>query len=581
MASTVALFSALSGLNAHARSLDVIGNNIANVNTTAFKSSRAVFADLFSRTISGATPPTETSGGTNPSQVGFGVRIAATQRDMGTGTISPTGNVRDLAIDGNGFFIVERNGDERFTRAGNFQFDADQNLVTVDGDRVLGYGVDAGFTVQSGALVPLNIPLGQLRVAEATSEVRLTGNLNASGALPVGGSVLDLGATPTSGFGLITGATVPPTAPNVLETTSLLTEIADPADPDAPLFAQGQQFTIEGARKGNLTLPTERLAITAATTVADLMAFIAAVLGIVEGDANPDGLTPGVALDPLTGRLSITGNTGSVHDLEIEPTDFVVRTESGAFLRFPMSIEKLASASGESVRTTTVAFDSLGQAVELDVALVLIGRGDTGTLWRYDVSSADDSNLGIAITSGVIAFDTRGQLMTTEPVQVLLDRSGTGAATPLAISLGFAGAEGGITALADQTSRIAASYRDGAPMGTLEEFGIDRDGVIYGAFSNTMVRPLGQLALAVFTNPEGLSAMGGNLYRPGANSGPPAVTTPGMLGSGAVVAGALELSNVDIGREFINMVLASTGYNASSRVIQTTNDLLDRLLAIR
>src|SRR3954447_1170679 len=100
MASTTALFSALSGLNANARNLDVIGNNIANVNTTAFKSSRLVFAPLFSRTLSAGSEPTSTSGGTNPLQIGLGVSVAATQRNFTSGSVSSTGDQRDLAIQG-------------------------------------------------------------------------------------------------------------------------------------------------------------------------------------------------------------------------------------------------------------------------------------------------------------------------------------------------------------------------------------------------------------------------------------------------------------------------------------------------
>src|SRR5207248_6536886 len=108
MASTTALYSGLSGLTANARNLDVIGNNIANANTTAFKSSRMLFATQFSRNLSEGTAPSTFTGGSNPSQIGLGVAIAGTQRDFTTGSLSTTGDQRDLAIDGNGFCIVKR-----------------------------------------------------------------------------------------------------------------------------------------------------------------------------------------------------------------------------------------------------------------------------------------------------------------------------------------------------------------------------------------------------------------------------------------------------------------------------------------
>lgn len=583
MASTVALFTGLSGLNANARSLDVIGNNIANVGTTAFKSSRVVFADLFSRVLSAGTPPSQTSGGTNPSQVGFGVKVAGTQRDMTGGTISATGNPRDMAIEGNGFFFVDRGGEQRFTRAGNFQFDAEQNLTTISGDKVLGYGVDSTFTLQPGTLAPINIPIGQLTIAEPTTTVRVTGNLNASGSPATRGSVLRLGATSTAGFGVIAGATVPPTAPNVLETTSLLTEIEDPLNPGSgtPAFAAGQSIQLSGARKGDQTLPDASLVIDAATTVADLMTFFAQALGLrTGGGANPDGNTPGMTLDPLTGEFALVGNTGLANDLDLELTDIRLLDASGAVEGYPFDISESVEADGESVRTTTIAYDSLGNAVEFDITFTLVAADDNGVTWRYDIDSADDTDLALAVASGTLAFDTSGRLLTTTPVAVTIDRAGTGAGTPLAFSLGFQGDEGALTSLADTTSQVATTFRDGAAIGTLEDFAVDRDGTIYGAFSNTAVKVLGKVVLANFANPEGLIDLGDNLYGAGVNSGPPVQAEPGTLGAGEVVGGALETSNVDIGQEFINLVLASTGYNASSRVITTTNDLMDTLLSL-
>src|SRR5690606_11960035 len=123
MASTTALFTGLSGLTAHSRALDVIGNNIANVNTTAFKSSRTMFAPAFSRTIKIGSEPGDTAGGSNPRQVGHGVTIAGVQRDFRGGTISPTGDPRDLAIEGEGMFVVGRGEDQFYTRAGAFRRD--------------------------------------------------------------------------------------------------------------------------------------------------------------------------------------------------------------------------------------------------------------------------------------------------------------------------------------------------------------------------------------------------------------------------------------------------------------------------
>ncbi|MCC6283950.1 MAG: flagellar hook-basal body complex protein [Phycisphaerales bacterium] len=582
MASTVALFTGLSGLNAQARAIDVIGNNIANVNTTGYKSARLAFSSAISRTVSIGAPPSDTSGGTNPTQIGMGVQVSATQRDFTGGTISATGNPRDLAIDGEGFFIINRDGNTRYSRAGNFTFDSNYHLTTVSGDQVLGYPVDENYDLLVGEPTTLSIPIGQVTLAESTTEVRLAGNLNASGDVAQRGTIARLGASESGGFTLISTATVPPTAPNVLEEASLLVEIEDPLLPgsDTPLFAEGQTLTLTGARKGGQTVPSASLLIEAATTLADLMSFLEGALGIQAGAANPDGNTSGLSLDTETGELTLVGNTGASSDLDIESADLRLFDDSGTFVRAPFDLSTTAAADGESVRTTFTAFDSLGNQVEVDVTLTLVSKDGGGTTWRYDLSSADDTGTALSIGTGELSFDSSGRLSDSAPVSVSVARDGTGAESPLAFNLAFVYENGGVTALADSTSQVAAVFRDGAPIGTLESFSIGRDGIIYGSFSNTAIRPLGQVLMAVFQNKEGLVDEGGNLYRVGADSGQPTVTEPGLLGSGEIVSGALELSNVDIGREFINLVLASTGYNASSRVIRTTSDLMDELLSL-
>ncbi|GIW73670.1 MAG: hypothetical protein KatS3mg103_0192 [Phycisphaerales bacterium] len=175
MASTTALFASLSGLNTETRRLDVIGNNIANVNTTAFKASRLHQANQNPRTFSLGTEPTNQLGGTNPMQVGTGTRVAAIERSMASGTISPTGNPTDVAIDGAGFFVL-RGGEERYyTRAGAFTINENNELVTVDGHRVQGWAVNESFQIQRGPLVDLSIPLGSLTIAQATTQVRFDG----------------------------------------------------------------------------------------------------------------------------------------------------------------------------------------------------------------------------------------------------------------------------------------------------------------------------------------------------------------------------------------------------------------------
>lgn len=146
--------------------------------------------------------------------------------------------------------------------------------------------------------------------------------------------------------------------------------------------------------------------------------------------------------------------------------------------------------------------------------------------------------------------------------------------------LELSGQTAAVTSLGSVNSSLAALSQDGAPIGTLQGFSVGQDGTITGGFSNGLTRTLGQVAVANFTNAEGLIDAGGNMYLAGPNSGEPLITTPLELGTGKVIGGALELSNVDLSQEFINLILASTGYSAASRIITTTDQLMQQLLAI-
>ncbi|MCA9287661.1 MAG: flagellar hook-basal body complex protein, partial [Phycisphaerales bacterium] len=181
MASQVAMFTGLSGLNANARSLDVIGNNIANVNTTAFKSSRLMFQNVFSKTVGIGAPPSSELGGSNPFQIGLGVTIAGTQRDTSGGTVTTTGNATDLAIEGQGYFVVQRGTSQMYTRAGAFQRDASNALTTIAGDRLQGFGVDDEFNIVPGTVGDIVVPVGGLTLTQQTRNVAFSGNLNAAG----------------------------------------------------------------------------------------------------------------------------------------------------------------------------------------------------------------------------------------------------------------------------------------------------------------------------------------------------------------------------------------------------------------
>lgn len=583
MASTTALYSSMSGLSAHARALDVIGNNVANVGTTAFKADRIEFSNMFSRTLSMGSAPRDDLGGTNPYQIGMGVAVSGVQKQFTGGTISASGNARDLAIDGEGFFVVTQGTNEFYTRDGSFTKNASDELVTIAGDRVMGFGVDENHTVIPGILEPISIPLGRDSIAEATSRVDMAGNLNAAGNLPSQGSLVNLSGTATTGLRLIATAIPVPGPGNVIESLNLLTDIEDPAQAgsNTPLFAVGQTLQFKSAEKGNKTLPTQTLAISATTTLADLMTFLNDSTGLqTTVGVNPDGRTPGVTLDATTGIVSIVGNTGTTNDLKIDASDLRLLAADGTYVRAPFAVDKDASADGEAVRTSFIVYDSLGSEVAVDVTMVAESRTNAGTTWRYYIESGDDTDNNLQLATGVVNFDTAGQMLTPLPVTIDIDREQSGAVTPVSFELNFASGNGAITALADTTSQIAATFRDGSPMGTLTGFGIGSDGVITGAYSNGQTRTLGQVAMATFANNQGLVSLGENKFGVGPNSGNARVLAPNTQGAGKIVAGSLELSNVDLSGEFIKMIQVSTGYSANSRVIRTVDELMQQLLVL-
>jgi flagellar hook protein FlgE len=596
MASTTALFTGLTGLNANSRSLDVIGNNIANVNTTAYKSNRLMFSTMFNRTLSEGTPPGDVTGGTNPFQIGLGVSLAGTQRNMTAGTISATGDQRDMAIDGGGFFVVRRGDAQYYTRAGAFRQNADSTITNISGDVLQGYNIDSEFNIVRGALEPIRVPLGQLTIADSTRNVRLSGNLKSNGALPTRGASIAIGGSATAGLRAIPAASPAPGSGNVINNNTRLVDVEDPnttAGSGTPLFTAGQVIEIRNVDKGNTDptassnatsrlLSSARLTISSSTTTQELMNFYRDALGIsTTVGTNPDGSTPSVTLNPATGVISLVGNAGAANDLTIESDDVRLLASDGTTLvRYPLAHAKSAAADGESVRTSFVAFDSLGSQVNVDVTMVLQQKADTGLTWRFYVESGDGAGNAIQAATGLLSFDNDGQLNDPQPTTVTIDRSGTGAASPMTFSLSFGSTEDSLTSLERDRSEIAVGFRDGAPTGTLSSYAVGADGTVIGSFTNGLTRPLGQLAIATFSNAEGLVDNGSNLFSSGSNSGPPVVTAPGTFSAGRVVSGALELSNVDIGEEFIKMILASTGYSASSRVIRTADELMQQLLVL-
>ncbi|MDE0887929.1 MAG: flagellar hook-basal body complex protein [Phycisphaerales bacterium] len=584
MASTTALFTGLSGLTSNSRRLDVIGNNIANVNTTAFKSNRMAFTPTFSRNFSLGTAPGDNTGGSNPGQVGLGVRVGGTQRNFNNGAIGVTGLATDLAIEGDGLFIVNQSGSRFYTRAGGFIRNPENDLMTQSGAKVMGFGVDDQFNLVEGNLVELNIPVGTLTLAEQSDNVIFSGNVNASGEIASTGSTHE-----TRAFFTDPAGTTPITAATDLLTTDIY--VSDGAGGFTIAFDSsepGRSITLEGVEKGGKDLGSATFAISGSavegtdafgSTFGELISFFDEYLGTDSSAIGGSSDLGGSVEINANGQIVVVGNEGTVQALEIETGDITVNGPGGG-LGNPMVMTKTGDADGESVRTSFVVYDSLGTPLTIDLSFVLQATNPNGgTTWEFVAESNDNDANDRMLALGEVTFDSNGRFTGASNQSFSIVRT-NGATSPLSVSMDFDSGTDSITSFTDSGSNFAAVYQDGSPIGTLASFSIGEDGAISGAFTNGLTRTIGQVALAKFSNPEGLVDVGDNLFGSGPNSGTALIAKPLDFGTGRVIGGALELSNVDLSQEFIDMILASTGYSAASRVITTTDELMTQLLAL-
>jgi len=586
MASLNALMTGLSGLLSNTRRLDVIGNNIANVNTTAFKANRAHFVPLYG--LSGSMSGMMSSGGAGPmpASIGMGSVFSGMSRSWNQGPIASTGIATDMALDGTGFFLVSGGPVMRYTRDGTFLLDGAGNLVTRNGLQLQGWPVNANGTVVQTNTQGINIPLGTLTIAAATSAIAIGGTLNAAGKVATQGSN-HLSQT----FFLDAAMTQPAVGDEDLTLTTLYIDDGtntgvsivafDPADANRTL-------TLSGILKGGKPVPSQTFAISATPvagaianglTLNDFAAFVAASLGLDNTTVNGQSLGGGASI--VNGQLVVNGNEGTVQGLTLLQANVTVNG-AAAGLANPFQFTEVSVADGESIRTTIAVYNSLGNPALVDVTFVLEARNPDGsTVWQMLVESNDPSVIPRVIQVGSVSFDGNGQLTGATNTAVTVPQGTPPNAGPgQGITLNLSSAFGALKALADSNSAIATVTNDGAPPGTLSQFAVGPDGLIVGGFTNGLTRVLAQLAVARFANPDGLMELGDNQFGASSHSGDPMVGTAGSLGLGRVVGGALEQANVELAQEFVDMIQATTGFSAASRVVTTADELLRNLLAL-
>jgi flagellar hook protein FlgE len=360
------------------------------------------------------------------------------------------------------------------------------------------------------------------------------------------------------------------------------------------VFREGTlHFTGE---KGGRTLASKDFTITAASTVQDLMDFMCQAMGIqpTTADASvpiPPSETdvPGVYANPggtvdTQGRITLTANNGVDNAIQIKLSGMSLTYTSGSqsyteTVNLPFG--SFQQAVGESAVTDTLVYDSLGIPLSLRITADLESRNGTETTYRWFADSADNSppspSKAIAVGTGTITFDGEGNFKRATNSTVNILRNGYPSIDPLVFNLDFSQ----ISGLATAKSSLAVSRQDGFAPGVLTSFIVGEDGKISGVFSNGATRDLGQIRLVRFANPNGLEQQGQNLFSAGVNSGLPVEGDPGNQGIGSIIAGAVELSNTDIGGNLIDLILASTMYRGNTRVITTVQQLFDELLALR
>jgi flagellar hook protein FlgE len=560
-----ALSSGVTGLQAHQQMLDVAGNNLANVNTTAFKSSRILFSELLSQTIRKASQPTTNTGGTNPVQMGSGVGVSGITPNMSQGNIVNTGNPLDMAIEGEGYFVMTDGQQNVYTRSGAFAVDQDSILVDpATGYRVQRVGSEGeadGFQVAGNS--DMHVPYDVAMAAKSTSDITVAGNLSSDSVLPT--------------------AQTNVLASNISFTTSNGTVAAGNVELDElDQFTDGTfgtaTITVSGFDHDESTITDATpLAVTGTTTLDNLIAHINTVL-----DAGGPAGANGVA-SLVNGKIRVTDAESGYSLSDVRLT--FANAGGTAALEMPSYFE-VTTVGGEEVKNVNITvYDSQGGQHVLSGAFV---RTDTPNTWDMILTSitgnVEELTAGNRRIKG-IEFNARdgsykglnGTIGDTSQFTVTFAHDST--AQTIDISMGAIGQMDGLTQFAGNSTAVARE-QDGYSAGRLSTVSVNKEGLLIGAFSNGVKKNLGALQIALFQNTSGLENIGGNYFIPSANSGGSVATQALTGGAGVVHGGSLEKSNADTATEFINLINAQNGFQANARTIRVATDILQELATL-
>ncbi|RZV36792.1 MAG: flagellar hook-basal body complex protein [Candidatus Acidulodesulfobacterium acidiphilum] len=592
-----ALFTAVSGLDSNQTYLGVIGNNIANSNTIGFKSSNPIFENLVSQTLSG----------TSNSQEGLGTDVYSIQQQFTQGAMENTSNPLNMAIDGNGFFIVQApNGSTYYTRNGTFSENAKGQIVDSTGQNVvMGYALNSAGIATAGTPSPITLNTGAIAPL-ATTTANLTANLDSNISPQVSTNTTASSGANNIGFmgGYITGNY----SAGAGASTSTAISVSDlkytgTTTGDAPTSL----LIGNGDGTSNLYNVAKYFDSTKNSWVPPSSVATNDVITKVELNSPLTGnVLQNTAISQQTLGVKSTSGIESGSDIQIGATS----STSGAY-QFLNTVASVSSANstvnlsnampvgdtansftpGGSVlvgsakdyySTTINVYDSLGNALPLTVTFA--PDGSTSGAWNvyYSINGTAAQRPSLSTTadsSPDIKFNSNGQItgtpsLTLTDVPAYASGSGLpdGASQPLNIALNLAN----VTQYA-APSATTAFTQNGYATGTLTSFTVDKDGKISGQYSNGQTQYIAQLALANFIAPTGLTSEGNSLYAQTFASGQPAVGVANSGNFGYITDSALEQSNVDISSEFTNMIVAQNAYVANSKVLTTENAVLTAL----
>lgn len=565
------LYSGVAGLKTHQTRMDVIGNNIANVNTTAYKSSSMTFSELMSQTTQKASGANATTGvgGTNAKQIGLGVKAGAINTAITTqGSAQSTGNPFDIMITGDNFFVVSNGSENFFTRDGSFYVDGAGNLaMTSTGYNVMGWGVDETTgNIKQDTVTALRImsAANMTYPPEATTQANISGILdeNDKDVTSANGKTVNLNFFDARGYSYTAKFTFKQSGePNTNVYSMELTKLLD---------STGAEIDISALDFGNRTQQKMETKVTLNT---DAYKWDGKVLKTKDG----------------------TTEVANLADIFNQDGSLITPQDDAAAQKQQKALDAIAKAYGYEGSTDeflnlyiTSAADPKQQLTMQD----LLGNMMAGK--TTDILPAD----GSTITMEGRYFEGTTVVFNKDTAKL---ESVGGSTTNLGINAAFSQLGGNFSDITIDlsectnydnkgTSTIGATSGDldgpgtgcGRRLGDMIGVYIQKDGMIYANYDNGMTKLLGQIATAAFANASGLEKEGDNLYSATLNSGEfDGIGVDITAGGGYMSTGQLEMSNVDLSSEFTEMITTQRGFQANSRIITVSDTLLEELTNLK